>query len=149
MNSLRSYARIVFFTGAGMSAESGVPTYRGKGGIQDQYDYQDVACQKAFERDPRKVLAFHEMRRLYRPCMGRDIGLNWKTFDPLNGLLEEQDIGFRIPVPRAEGAQIDVEAQKNLFVRLPQAVVILKMAGGMHGYEPVFPSLKLEHIPIL
>jgi NAD-dependent deacetylase len=63
MNSLRSYAGIVFFTGAGMSAESGVPTYRGKDGIWDQYDYLDVACQKAFENNPRKVLAFHEMRR--------------------------------------------------------------------------------------
>ncbi len=63
MNSLQSYSRIVFFTGAGMSAESGVPTYRGKGGIWDQYDYQDVACQKAFERYPKKVLAFHEIRR--------------------------------------------------------------------------------------
>ena len=29
-------ARIVFFTGAGMSAESGVPTYRGRGGIWGQ-----------------------------------------------------------------------------------------------------------------
>lgn len=63
MNSLQSYARIVFFTGAGMSAESGVPTYRGKGGIWDQYDYREVACQNAFERDPQKVLGFHEMRR--------------------------------------------------------------------------------------
>lgn len=46
MNSLQSYSRLVFFTGAGMSAESGVPTYRGKGDIRDQYNYQDVACQK-------------------------------------------------------------------------------------------------------
>jgi NAD-dependent deacetylase len=77
MNSLRSYARIVFFTGAGMSAESGVPTYRGKGGIWDQYDYQDVACQNAFKRDPQKVLAFHEMRRKAvlscRPHAGHDM----------------------------------------------------------------------------
>jgi len=77
MNSLRSYARIVFFTGAGMSAESGVPTYRGKGGTWDHYDYRDVACQKAFERDPHKVLLFHEMRRKSllscRPHVGHEI----------------------------------------------------------------------------
>lgn len=63
MNDLHAYERLVFFTGAGMSAESGVPTYRGKGGIWDQYDYQEVACQNAFLKNPQKVLAFHEMRR--------------------------------------------------------------------------------------
>ncbi len=57
------YSRIVFFTGAGMSAESGVPTYRGKGGLWKSYDYGEYACSKAFERDPEKVLRFHEIRR--------------------------------------------------------------------------------------
>jgi NAD-dependent deacetylase len=60
---LSSYKRIVFFTGAGMSAESGVPTYRGKGGVWSQYDYEEYACQGAFGRDPEKVLRFHELRR--------------------------------------------------------------------------------------
>src|SRR3546814_19964159 len=46
-----------------MSAESGVPTYRGRGGIWGQYDYREYACQRAFDRDPRKVLDFHELRR--------------------------------------------------------------------------------------
>jgi NAD-dependent deacetylase len=58
-----AYRNILFFTGAGMSAESGVPTYRGKGGIWEQYDYGEYACQKAFVRDPEKVLRFHELRR--------------------------------------------------------------------------------------
>lgn len=58
-----AYRKIVFFTGAGMSAESGVPTYRGKGGIWKQYDYEAYACQEAFDRDPEKVLRFHELRR--------------------------------------------------------------------------------------
>lgn len=57
------FDRIVFFTGAGMSAESGVPTYRGQGGIWAQYNYEEYACQAAFDRDPEKVLRFHELRR--------------------------------------------------------------------------------------
>lgn len=60
---LDAYSSVVFFIGAGMSAESGVPTYRGAGGIWSQYRYQDYACQRAFERDPQAVLAFHELRR--------------------------------------------------------------------------------------
>lgn len=60
---LAGHARAVFFIGAGMSAESGVPTYRGAGGIWGQYRYQDYACQRAFEHDPQRVLEFHELRR--------------------------------------------------------------------------------------
>lgn len=58
-----NYERIVFFTGAGMSAESGVPTYRGRGGVWSQYRWEEYACQEAFHRDPEKVLKFHELRR--------------------------------------------------------------------------------------
>jgi NAD-dependent deacetylase len=60
---LRAFDRIVFFTGAGLSAESGIPTYRGQGGIWQQYNYEDYACQRAFERDPEKVWDFHDKRR--------------------------------------------------------------------------------------
>jgi NAD-dependent deacetylase len=60
---LADFRSVVFFIGAGMSAESGVPTYRGHGGIWTQYRYEDYACQRAFDRDPRKVLDFHEQRR--------------------------------------------------------------------------------------
>ncbi len=60
---LSDFERIVFFTGAGMSAESGIPTYRGKGGIWAEYNYEDYACQRAFDRDPEKVWDFHDKRR--------------------------------------------------------------------------------------
>jgi NAD-dependent deacetylase len=60
---LRQYRQPLFFTGAGFSAESGVPTYRGQGGIWAQYNYEDYACQRAFDRDPQAVLEFHEVRR--------------------------------------------------------------------------------------
>lgn len=65
MSSIRfsDFERIVFFTGAGMSAESGIPTYRGKGGIWAEYDYEDYACQRAFDRAPEKVWDFHDKRR--------------------------------------------------------------------------------------
>lgn len=63
MINAKDYGTIVFFTGAGMSAESGVPTYRGKGGIWHEYDWVEYACQKAFDENPEKVLKFHEKRR--------------------------------------------------------------------------------------
>lgn len=59
----RDFERIVFFTGAGLSAESGIPTYRGHGGLWKEYNYEDYACQRAFDRDPDRVWDFHDKRR--------------------------------------------------------------------------------------
>ena len=60
---INKFKRIVFFTGAGMSAESGVPTYRGEGGVWHKYDWQEYACQEAWELNPEKVFDFHDLRR--------------------------------------------------------------------------------------
>ena len=60
---IRDFKSAVFFTGAGMSAESGVPTYRGKGGVWKQYDYEAYACQRAFDEAPERVWEFHNYRR--------------------------------------------------------------------------------------
>lgn len=55
--------RIVVFTGAGMSAESGLSTFRDKGGLWDKYDIYQVATPEAFARDPEMVLEFYNIRR--------------------------------------------------------------------------------------
>ena len=64
MIRLADFERIVFFTGAGLSAESGIPTYRGQGGLWHEYNYEDYACQRAFDRDPDRVWDFHDQRRV-------------------------------------------------------------------------------------
>ncbi len=62
---LKTFERIVFFCGAGLSAESGIPTYRGAGGIWGKYRYEEYACQRAFDRNPGKVWDFHDERRRF------------------------------------------------------------------------------------
>lgn len=54
---------IVILTGAGVSAESGIDTFRGGGGLWEQHRVEDVATPEAFERDPELVLSFYDMRR--------------------------------------------------------------------------------------
>lgn len=56
-------SRIVVLTGAGISAESGVPTFRGADGLWEGHRIEDVATPEAFERDPDTVLAFYDARR--------------------------------------------------------------------------------------
>ena len=54
---------IVILTGAGISAESGVDTFRSAGGLWEQHRVEDVATPEAFARDPDLVLRFYDMRR--------------------------------------------------------------------------------------
>ena len=54
---------IVILTGAGISAESGIDTFRSAGGLWEQHRVEDVATPEAFARDPDLVLRFYDMRR--------------------------------------------------------------------------------------
>jgi NAD-dependent deacetylase len=54
---------IVILTGAGISAESGIDTFRSAGGLWEQHRVEDVATPEAFARDPELVLRFYDMRR--------------------------------------------------------------------------------------
>ncbi len=60
---MTQYQRIVVLTGAGLSAESGLATFRDKDGIWAKYDYRDVATPEGFERNPALVLDFYNQRR--------------------------------------------------------------------------------------
>ncbi|MCR2832657.1 NAD-dependent deacylase [Parerythrobacter lacustris] len=54
---------IVILTGAGISAESGIDTFRDAGGLWEQHRVEDVATPEGFARDPNLVLNFYDMRR--------------------------------------------------------------------------------------
>lgn len=54
---------IVVLTGAGVSAESGIDTFRDGGGLWEQHRVEDVATPEAFARDPNLVHRFYDMRR--------------------------------------------------------------------------------------
>lgn len=54
---------VTVLTGAGVSAASGVPTFRGAGGLWKQYRPEDLATPEAFARDPRLVWEWYDWRR--------------------------------------------------------------------------------------
>ncbi len=60
---LRAARRVACLTGAGVSAESGVATFRGAGGLWEGHRVEDVATPEAFARDPRLVWRFNNARR--------------------------------------------------------------------------------------
>ncbi len=55
--------RVFVLSGAGVSAESGIPTFRGVGGLWRNYRIEEVASPEAWARDPRLVWEFYSMRR--------------------------------------------------------------------------------------
>lgn len=60
---LKSKRNIVILSGAGISAESGLGTFRDVGGLWDQYDISEVATPEAWEKNPELVLDFYNLRR--------------------------------------------------------------------------------------
>ena len=55
--------KIVVLTGAGVSADSGIPTYRSSDGLWANYKIEEVCTPEALERDRAKVINFYNMRR--------------------------------------------------------------------------------------
>lgn len=72
---------MVVLTGAGMSAESGIPTFRGAGGLWEGHRVEDVASPEAWRHDPQLVLDFYNARRRHlltcEPNEGHRILAKW------------------------------------------------------------------------
>lgn len=59
-----NFKKIVVLTGAGISADSGISTFRDSNGLWEQHRIEDVATPEAFDRDPHLVWKFYSMRRI-------------------------------------------------------------------------------------
>ncbi len=65
ISALRSARHVVVFTGAGVSAESGIPTFRDAlTGLWERFDPGELATPEAFRRDPALVWGWYEWRRM-------------------------------------------------------------------------------------
>ncbi|WP_415226133.1 Sir2 family NAD+-dependent deacetylase [Psychromonas sp.] len=60
---LNTYKKIVVLTGAGISAESGIKTFRSADGLWENYPVEDVATPEGYKRNPNLVLDFYNQRR--------------------------------------------------------------------------------------
>jgi NAD-dependent deacetylase len=83
---LRSATRVTVLTGAGISAASGVPTFRGPGGLWKNFRPEDLATAEAFRRDPRMVWEWYDWRRQLiaaaRPNRAHEILAAWSRQRP-------------------------------------------------------------------
>jgi NAD-dependent deacetylase len=82
---IRQATRLTIMTGAGVSAASGVPTFRGQDGLWRQYRAEDLATPDAFARNPRLVWEWYDWRRQLiagcRPNAAHDVIARWSQRD--------------------------------------------------------------------
>ncbi|MFT5612373.1 MAG: NAD-dependent deacetylase [Arenicella sp.] len=71
---MNQYNSIVILTGAGISAESGIKTFRASDGLWEEHRIEDVATPEAFERDPVLVQHFYNLRR--QPILRNEVHPN-------------------------------------------------------------------------
>ncbi len=83
----RGAKRLVVITGAGISAESGVPTFRGADGLWERYRAEDLATPQAFRRDPRLVWEWYDWRR--RLISEKEPNAGHMAIAAMEGLFEE------------------------------------------------------------
>lgn len=78
---LRSARRVTVLTGAGVSAASGVPTFRGTGGLWKSFRPEELATSEAFARDPALVWEWYDWRRqtiaACRPNRAHEVLASW------------------------------------------------------------------------
>ncbi len=63
LGKLKSASRLVFFSGAGISAESGIPTFRGEEGLWKKFKPEELANFNSFIRNPQMVWEWYQYRR--------------------------------------------------------------------------------------
>jgi NAD-dependent protein deacetylase/lipoamidase len=63
LSLLKRAERIMISTGAGISTESGIPAFRGSGGLWEDFKPEELATPEAFKRDPTKVWRWYDWRR--------------------------------------------------------------------------------------
>ena len=91
-------SRVTVVTGAGVSAASGVPTFRGEDGLWSNFRVEDLATAEAFARDPRLVWEWYEWRRntiaACAPNRAHEVLAQWSRRYPTFNLITQNVDGL-------------------------------------------------------
>ena len=134
----RAFMRVVVLTGAGMSAESGISTFRDNGGLWEQYNVEDVATPEGWARNPKLVTEFYNVRRRQllnvKPCLGHE----------LVAKLEEQ---YEVTVVTQNVDDLHERAGSTNVIHLHGE--LMKVTSSRHPNDPRYiKTLDAEHIDV-
>ncbi len=97
LRPLASAQRLLVLTGAGVSAESGIPTFRGAGGLWREHKAEELATPQAFEQDPELIWEWYQWRRSI--CRGAEPNPAHRVIAALEGALP----GFLLATQNVDG----------------------------------------------
>lgn len=136
---LRSSSHVAVITGAGISQESGIPTFRGPGGLWREHRAEELATPEAFARDPNLVWQWYDWRRgvcaKARPNPAHRVVAAMEGFYPDFLLITQNVDGLH----RRAGSEKIIEIHGNLwFARCTRC-----------GNLDELPATPLEAIPVM
>jgi len=107
--------RVCLLTGAGISAESGIPTFRGKEGIWNTYKAEQLATPAAFIQDPKLVWEWYDWRRAIiaskEPNTGHKVVAAWEEYFPNFALITQNIDGLH----QRAGSKNIIELHGNIW----------------------------------
>ncbi len=134
--------RVVVLTGAGISAESGIPTFRGEQGLWRQFRAEELATLEAFERDPRLVWEWYDWRRgiigRAEPNEGHRTISAWQDVFPSFSLITQNIDGLH----ERAGSRDPVELHGNIWKLrcLREGTVTESREVPLHSLPPLCPA---------
>jgi len=138
----RNAKRIAVLTGAGISAESGVPTFRGKDGLWRQFRAEDLATPEAFSRDPKLVWEWYDWRRgligKVEPNPAHRTLAKWETIFPEFALITQNVDGLHVKA----GSKNILELHGNIWKLrcTKEETVTENHASPLGDLPPICPS---------
>ena len=107
--------RLAVLTGAGISAESGIPTFRGEDGLWKNYRAEELATPEAFDRDPKLVWEWYDWRRdifsSKNPNPGHSVIAEWEKIFPSLALITQNIDGLH----KRAGSENIIELHGNAW----------------------------------
>jgi len=107
--------RLAVLTGAGISAESGIPTFRGEEGLWKKYRAEDLATPEAFARDPELIWEWYDWRRgifaSKKPNPGHLVLAEWERIFPSLALITQNIDGLH----KRAGSENIIELHGNAW----------------------------------
>ena len=152
VEALRAAGSVTVLTGAGVSAASGIPTFRGADGLWKTYRAETLATPEAFARDPRLVWEWYDWRRQLirdaQPNAAHDVLARWTRDRPGFTLITQNVDGLheRANACLASGPETGRRAER--LIRLHGSIWHVRCwnacAGGRHDWRDdtaPFPDL--------
>lgn len=120
---IRRAERLTILTGAGVSAASGVPTFRGPEGLWRQFRPEDLATPEAFRRDPRLVWEWYDWRRgriaACRPNAAHEVIARWSQGQLApDGVMRDRTAAVTVTVVTQNVDDLHVRAGTRNLVRI-------------------------------